>query len=53
MSTNAIDDVLLTTATVSFPPRQYADFLIHYDSTAFFVHKLVLHTHSNYFCTFF
>ena len=34
---------------VAFPPRRYCDFVIHYDDTAFLVHKLTLHTHSAYF----
>ena len=32
--------------SVFIPPRQYADFIIHYDDTTFQVHKFVLHQHS-------
>ena len=36
-----------------FPPRQHADFVIHYDDKAFHVHKFVLHHHSAYFRAYF
>ena len=36
-------------AVVYFPPRQHADMVVHYDCSAFHVHKLVLHHHSAYF----
>ena len=39
--------------TVLFPPREHADFVIHYDNTAFHVHKLILHHHSAYFRAYF
>ena len=38
--------------TVHFPPRQYADFVIDYADTAFYVHKFMLHHHSAYFRTY-
>ena len=38
---------------VTFPPGQHVDFVIHYDNTAFHVHKFVLHHHSAYFRTYF
>ena len=40
-------------ADVFFPPRQYADFIIHYDTKDFYVHKFVLHHHSAYFRAYF
>ena len=42
-----------TVNSVHFPPRQLADFVIHYDDTAFYVNKFVLHYHSAYFRTYF
>ena len=48
MSTAAIDDVKQD-SIVFFPPLELVDFVIHYDSTAFYVHKLLLHHHSAYF----
>ena len=39
--------------TVFFPPRQHADFVIHYDNAAFHVHTFVLHHHSAYFRAYF
>ena len=40
---NAIGD------TVRFPPHQYADFVIHCGETDFYVHRFVLHYHSDFF----
>ena len=45
MSTDASDIVF-------FPPREVADFVIHYDKH-FHVHKFVLHHHSAYFRAYF
>ena len=42
-----------TTDAVFFPHRDFIDFVIHYDSRAFHVHRLVLHYHSAYFRTYF
>ena len=38
---------------IFFPPRQHADFVIHYEQKALHVHKLILHQHSAYFRTYF
>ena len=40
-------------SVVTFPPSQHADFVLHYDNTAFHVHEFVLHQHSAYFRTYF
>ena len=42
-----------TSNAVFFPPRLLADFIIHYDNTAFHVHKVFLHHHSAYFRSYF
>ena len=47
IDTTAVDGVVL------FPPRQHADFVVHYASTDFHVHKFVLHHHSAYFRAYF
>ena len=39
--------------SIFFSPRKHADFVIHYDVTAFHVHKLVLDHHSAYFRAYF
>ena len=39
--------------TVLFPPRKLIDYVIHFDSSDFHVHKFVLHHHSTYFRTHF
>ena len=44
--------VALATLTVFFPPRSLSDFVIHYRSTAFHVHKFVLSYQSSYFCNY-
>ena len=47
---DAVDASLGT--QVHFPPRHLVDFVVHYDHTDFYVHKLVLHHHSTYFRTY-
>ena len=53
MSSDDNSAILSVDATVFFPPRQHADFLIHYDDTAFHVHNFILHCYSAYFRTYF
>ena len=38
---------------VFFPPRQLADFVLHYDDISFHIHRFVLHFHSTFFRTYF
>ena len=38
---------------IFFPPRQHADFVVHYEQKALHVHKLILHQHSAYFKAYF
>ena len=42
-----------TSDTVCFPHREHVDFVIHYDSKDFHVHKQILHHHSAYFRAYF
>ena len=42
-----------TETVVTFPPSELADFVLHYDNTAFHVHNFLLHHHSAYFRTYF
>ena len=42
-----------SSTTLFFHPRELADFVIHYNNTAPYVHRLVLHSHSAYFKQYF
>ena len=52
LSNSASNDVKQNN-TVLFPPRELADFVVHYDNTEFHVHRTILHHLSGYFNEYF